>query len=186
MPLFLHRTPFQNMTTIKRLMWKKNQDIRRLLLMLTIVVLIRVWILFFILILIIFIFQTFLNVIQRSLTFEGRCSFFQRINGPEMWNPQILLFPYDRSESFPYYSFKRWIPTPPNSPLMTDEEKKEATIRRVREPPFCKCGYRSQLVNPPNGLDYTLFWHCHIPLSVKLHKITSLFVINLFSWCKSQ
>jgi hypothetical protein len=68
---------------------------------------------------------------------------------------------------------------------MTDEEKEEATTRCVRNPPLCKCGYRSQLANPPKGLDYTPFWRCPIPLSVKLHKILSLFVINLFSLYKS-
>jgi hypothetical protein len=50
-------------------------------------------------------------------------------------------------------SFKRWVPPPP----MTDEEKEEATTRRVLNPPQCKCGYCSELVNPPPGLDYTPF-----------------------------
>jgi hypothetical protein len=44
-----------------------------------------------------------------------------------MWNTQILLFPYDRNESFLYRSFKHWVPPPPNPPPMTDEEKEEAT-----------------------------------------------------------
>jgi hypothetical protein len=87
-----------------------------------------------------------------------------------MWNPQILLFSYDRSESFPYYSFKRWVPPPPNPPPMTDEEE-EATTHRVRNPPFCANVYvhRSELVNLPTRLDYTPFLCCHISLSVILH-----------------
>jgi hypothetical protein len=75
-----------------------------------------------------------------------------------MFNPQILLFPYDRNESSPLRSFKYWVPPPPNLLLMTDEEKEEVTTHRVCNSPTCKCGYRSELVNPPAGLDYTLFW----------------------------
>jgi hypothetical protein len=51
---------------------------------------------------------------------------------------------------------------------MTDEEKDEASTHRVRNPSTCKCGYRAELVNPPPGLDYTLFFRCPIPLSVIL------------------
>jgi hypothetical protein len=71
---------------------------------------------------------------------------------------QIHLFPYDRNESSPLRSFKRWVPPPSNPPPMTDEEKDEASIHRVRNPPACKCGYRAELVNPPPGLDYTPFF----------------------------
>jgi hypothetical protein len=34
----------------------------------------------------------------------------------------------------------------------------------------CKRGYGFELASPPAGLDYTLFWRCHIPLSVILQK----------------
>jgi hypothetical protein len=81
---------------------------------------------------------------------------------------QILLFPYDRNESSPLRSFKRWVPLPPNPPPVTDEEKDEASTRRVRNPPACKYGYRAELVNPAPGLDYTSFFRCPIPLSVIL------------------
>jgi hypothetical protein len=84
--------------------------------------------------------------------------------------PQILLFPYDRNESFPYHSLKRWVPPPPNPSSMTDEEKEEAITRCFNNPPLCKCGYHSELANPPTGLDYTPFWHYHIPLWVIAHK----------------
>jgi hypothetical protein len=65
-------------------------------------------------------------------------------------------------------SFKREVPPPSNPPPMTDEEKDEASTRCVCNPPTCKCGYRVELVNPPPGLDYTLFFRCPIPLSVIL------------------
>jgi hypothetical protein len=81
---------------------------------------------------------------------------------------QILIFPYDMNEFSPLRSFKRWFPLPPNPPPMTDEEKNEASTRRVCNSLACKCGYRAKLVNPPPGLDYTPFFHCLIPLSVIL------------------
>jgi hypothetical protein len=38
--------------------------------------------------------------------------------------------------------FKRWVPPPPNPPLMTDEEKNLDTERRPESPPRCDCGDR--------------------------------------------
>jgi hypothetical protein len=40
---------------------------------------------------------------------------------------------------------------------MMDEEKAEATTHRIRHTPPCKCGYCSELVNPPPVLDYMPF-----------------------------
>jgi hypothetical protein len=96
--------------------------------------------------------------------------FFQWIIGPETFDPQILLFLYDRNESSPLCSLKRWVPPPPNPPPMTDEENDEATTHRVCNPPACEYGYHAELVNPPVGLDYMLFFRCPIPLSVILDK----------------
>jgi hypothetical protein len=87
-----------------------------------------------------------------------------------MFDPQILLFLYDRNESSPLRSFKCWVPPPPNPPPMIDEEKNEANTHCVRNPPAYKCGYRSELVYPPTGLDYTQFFHCPIALTVILDK----------------
>jgi hypothetical protein len=87
-----------------------------------------------------------------------------------MWNLQILLFSYHRNESFLYHNFKCWVSLPPNPPPMIDEEKEEATTRRVSLPPLCKYGYHSELVNPPTELNYTPFLCCSIPLSVIAHK----------------
>jgi hypothetical protein len=91
------------------------------------------------------------------------------IDGPDKWNSQILLFLYDRTESSPYRTFKRWVPLPSNLPPITNE-KDEATACCICNPPLCKCGYRSELANSPMGLDYTPFWRCAIPLLVIVHK----------------
>jgi hypothetical protein len=104
------------------------------------------------------------------LSKQDMCIFFQWIDGPKTFDPQILLFPYDRNESSPLWSFKHWIPLPPNPPSMTDEEKDEASTWCVRNPPVCKCGYHAELVNPPAGLNYTPFFCCLVPLTVILDK----------------
>jgi hypothetical protein len=86
-----------------------------------------------------------------------------------VFDPQILLFLYESNESSPFCSFKHWVPPPPNPPPMIDE-KDEASICCIRNPPTCKCGYRAELVYPPAGLDYTSFFGCPIPLTVILDK----------------
>jgi hypothetical protein len=96
----------------------------------------------------------------------------------------ILLSPSDGNESYPFRSFKRWVPSPPNPPLMTDAEKDEVSARRVRNPPACKCGYHAELVNPPAGLDCTPFFHWPIPLTVLVAKEVIHLVVNkLLSVC---
>jgi hypothetical protein len=77
--------------------------------------------------------------------------------------------------SFPFYSFKRWVPPPPNLSLMTDVEKDEASAHRVCNPPACKCSYRAELVNPSIGLDYTSFFRCPVSLTVILAKRLYIF-----------
>jgi hypothetical protein len=116
--------------------------------------------------------KTFFTTPQSASHFRNQdmCRFFQWIEGPEKWNPQILLFPYDRTESSSYRTFKRWVPSPPNPPPMADEVKDEATTRCVCNTPLCKCEYCLELANPPTGLDYTHFWHRLIPLLVIIHK----------------
>jgi hypothetical protein len=74
--------------------------------------------------------------------------FFQWIDDLEMWYPQILLFPYDRSESFLYHSFKRWVPPPPNPPLVIDEKKEETTTRHVHNLPLCNYNHQNTFVLP--------------------------------------
>jgi hypothetical protein len=98
------------------------------------------------------------------------CRFFQLIDEPETIDLQILLFPYDRNDSSLLRYFKRWVLPPPNPLPMTDEQKDEASTRRVHNQPACKCGYCAKLVNLPTGLDYTPIFHCLIPLMVILDK----------------
>jgi hypothetical protein len=100
------------------------------------------------------------------------------IDGPQTFDINILLFPYDRNESYPFRSFECWVPPSPNLPPMTDTEKDKASVRHVCNPPACKCGYRAELVNPPTGLDYTLFFHCLIPLTVIVAKEVIYLVVN--------
>jgi hypothetical protein len=168
-------------------MWN-NLDIRQWPLAHTIVVAILLWVFNFLLTLMISIFTNPLSVwLKEVLTLQkqGRCSLFQWIDGPEIFDPQILLFPYDRNESFPYCSFKHWIPPPPNVPPMIDEEEKAITCR-VSHPPLWKCGYRLELANLPIGLDYTPLWRCPIPLSVIARKTCLSFVVMIvliwYSW----
>jgi hypothetical protein len=106
---------------------------------------------------------------------QDRCRFFQWIDGLEMFDPQILLFPYDRNKSYPLHSFKCWVSPPPNPPPMTDEKKDEATTHHVHNPPAYKCGYYAELVNPPAKLDYTPFFCCPISLSIILYKRLYIF-----------
>ena len=68
------------------------------------------------------------------------CFFFQWIDGLDKFDPRIWLFPYYPSESWPYNEFRRWVPPPPNPAAMTEEEKQEAAIYRVNNPPKCHCG----------------------------------------------
>jgi hypothetical protein len=88
---------------------------------------------------------------------------------PRDVEPTNPSFPYDRTESSSYHTFKHWVPSPPNPPPMIDE-KGETTTCHIHNSPLCKCGYHSKLVNLPTGLDYTLFWHCPIPLLVIVHR----------------
>jgi hypothetical protein len=97
-----------------------------------------------------------------------------------MFNPQMLLFPYDRNESSPLRSIKRWVPLPPNPPPMIDEEKDEATTHHVCNSPVCKHGYGFELATPPARLDYTLFWRCHIPLLVILQKRLYILLLSKY------
>jgi hypothetical protein len=160
MPRFLLIFPFWDVTTMTRLT-SDNQDIQARPPMLTTVVFTRVWVIIFHM----YEYYVFWHL-QVSFLTKDMCRFFQWINWPETFDTQILLFPYDRNESSSLHSFKHWVPPPPNPSPMTDEENDEASIRHVRNPPACKCGYRVELVNPHAGLDYTPFFCCSIPLSV--------------------
>jgi hypothetical protein len=162
---FLLIFPLRDVSTVKKRTWN-NQDIQAQLLVLTTVTPTRVWVIKFRMYEYCVIWH-----LQVFLSEYNSCRFFLWIDGPELVDRQILLFPYDRNDSSPLRSFKRWVPPPPNPPLMASEEKDEASTRRVRNPHACKCGYRAELVNPSLGLDYTPFFCCLIPLSVILDNI---------------
>ena len=89
-----------------------------------------------------------------------RCYFFKWIDGPEMYDPRIRLFPWDRSKTVPFEKFTRWVPPPPNPPEMTEEEQREARIARMMSPPKCHCGVKCHLLRPNPGVDFTPFFHC--------------------------
>jgi hypothetical protein len=149
---FLLIFPFRNVSTVKKRTWR-NQDIQAWLLVLTTVAPTRVWVIKFRM----YEYCVIWHLQVFFLSRQDSCRLFQWIDGPELVIRQILLFPYDRNESSPLRSFKRWVPPPPNPPPMTDEEKDKASIHRVHNQPTWKCGYRAELVNLPPGLDYTPF-----------------------------
>ena len=70
---------------------------------------------------------------------EG-CNFYQWIDGDEIFDPLIMLFPYDPWKSVPYLEFVRWVPPPPNPPEMTEAEKVDAALCHLANPPRCHCG----------------------------------------------
>lgn len=79
---------------------------------------------------------------------EG-CNFYQWIDRHEMFDPRIMLFPYNPWKSCPYPEFVRWVLPPPNPPEMIDEEKVDATLYRRANPPRCFCGL-SALIQLPS------------------------------------
>jgi hypothetical protein len=160
---FLLIFPFWDVSTVKKRTWS-NQDIQARPLVLTTVASRRVWVIKFHM----YKYYVIWHLQVFFLSEQDNYRFFQWIDGPELVDQQILLFPYDRNESSPLQSFKRWVHPLPNPPPMTDEEKNEVSTRRVCSPPACKCGYHAELANPPPGLDYTSFFCCLIPLSVIL------------------
>ena len=97
------------------------------------------------------------------------CFFFQWIDGPDKFDPRIRLFAYE-DETMLYHKFKRWVPRPPNPPLMTAEEKAEATSIRVTSRPLCHCGVPCKLQRPNLELPvkFTPFFRCKLTTHVRL------------------
>jgi len=111
---------------------------------------------------------------------EG-CNFYQWIDGHEMFDPLIRLFPYDPWKSCSYSEFVRWVPPPPNPPEMTEEEKMRASFHRLSNPPFCKCGISATLTNPSRRDLFTPFFRCRLPNPVSYHAINGF--VRLFVFC---
>ena len=82
-----------------------------------------------------------------------RCFFFQWIDGPDKFDPRILLF-YPGVDHCKRELFTRWVPPPPpNPPPMTEEEKVVASARRLEDPPKCHCGEQA-VINTRNELEF--------------------------------
>jgi hypothetical protein len=101
----------------------------------------------------------YVNVIETSINFAEimPVQFLSVDDGRRCWNHKFFCFHTIKMSHFRITASNVGFPQPSNPPLMTDEEKEEATTRHDSHPPLCKCRYRSQLVNPMTGLDYTLF-----------------------------
>jgi hypothetical protein len=87
---------------------------------------------------------------------QGWCNFFQWIDGPEMWNSQILLFLYDWNESFPYHSFKRWVPRH-RIPLQWQMRRRRKQLLIMSATLFCA------------NVGTILSWRTHRPVWITHH-----------------
>ena len=67
---------------------------------------------------------------------EG-CNFYQWIDGDEMFEPLIMLFPYDPWKSVPYAEYVSWVPPPLNPPEMIEVAKVDAALHHLANPPRC-------------------------------------------------
>ncbi|CAD6263145.1 unnamed protein product [Miscanthus lutarioriparius] len=90
---------------------------------------------------------------------EG-CSFYQWIDGDEMFDPSIMLFPYDPWKSVPYLKFVHWVPPLPNPPKMIEVEKVDAALRRLANPLKCNCEVSALLATPSQHGAFTSFYRC--------------------------
>ncbi|CAN6309311.1 unnamed protein product, partial [Urochloa humidicola] len=86
------------------------------------------------------------------------------IDGLEMFDPRIRLFPYYANETKPFNEFKRWVPPPPNPPKMSSEEQQAAACIRVKNPPLCHCGVPCKLQHPNLELTFKFipFFRCKL------------------------
>ncbi|GJN18436.1 hypothetical protein PR202_gb05599 [Eleusine coracana subsp. coracana] len=106
-------------------------------------------------------FHDFLQEMVSLMATVGReCHFFQWIDGPDKYDPRIMLFPYDNKASSPYAEFERWVPLPPDPEPMEEDEMLAVSTRRMHSPPLCKCGYPPELEIPLEELSYIPFFRC--------------------------
>jgi hypothetical protein len=110
-----------------------------------------------------------------------RCSFYQWIDGDEMFDPSITLFPYDPWKSVPYSEFVCWVPPPPNSPKMAEAENVDATLRCLANPPRCHCGVSVLLTTPGQRGAFTAFYRCGLSDYVSSHE--SNLSLSLYVFC---
>jgi hypothetical protein len=111
---------------------------------------------------------------------EG-CSLYQWIDGDEMFEPSIMLFPYDPWKSVPYSEFVRWVLPPPNPLEMTEAEKVDAALHCRANPPRCHCGVSVRLTTPTQRGAFTAFYHCGLPDYVSCHG--SNLSLSFYAFC---
>jgi len=98
-----------------------------------------------------------------------------------MFDPLIMLFPYDPWKSVPYSEFVRWVPPPPNPPEMIEAEKVDAALRRLANPPRCPCGALTRLTTPSQHGALTAFYRCGLSDYVSSHE--SNLSLSLYTFC---
>jgi hypothetical protein len=98
-----------------------------------------------------------------------------------MFDPSIMLFPYDPWKSVPYSEFVCWVPPPPNPPEMIEAEKVDAALRRLANPPKCHCGVSALLTTPSQHRAFTPFYRCGLPDYVSCHEIN--LSLSLYAFC---
>jgi hypothetical protein len=110
-----------------------------------------------------------------------RRNFYQWIDGDEMFEPFIMLFPYDPWKSVPYAEYVCWVPPPSNPPEMTEAEKVDAALRRLANPPRCHCGVSVRLTTPNQRGAFTAFYRCGLSDYVSSHE--SNLSLSLYVFC---
>ena len=98
-----------------------------------------------------------------------------------MFDPSIMLFPYDPWKSVPYSEFVRWVPPPLNPPKTIEAEKVDAALRRLANPPRCHCGVLARLTTPSQRGAFTAFYRCGYPDYVSSHE--SNLSLSLYAFC---
>jgi hypothetical protein len=86
------------------------------------------------------------------------CSFYQWIDGDEMFDPMIMLFPYDPWKTVPYSEFVCWVRPTPNPPEMLETEKLTTALWHLMNPPKCHCGLLTRLTTPSKPGAFTPFY----------------------------
>jgi hypothetical protein len=109
------------------------------------------------------------------------CSFYQWIDGDEMFDPMIMLFPYDLWKSVPYSKFVHWVWPPLNPPKLIEAEKLTAALRRLMNPPRCHCGLSAWLTTPSKPGAFIPFYYSGLPDAISYHE--SKVSLSSFVFC---
>jgi hypothetical protein len=105
------------------------------------------------------------------------CNFYQWIDGDEMFNPSIMLFPYDPWKSSSYDEFVRWVSPPPNPPEMIELEKVDVAMNHLVNHPRCHCDMVAVLqLSSQKGM-FTPFYRCGQRDYVSAHAMNLFFEV---------